>query len=400
MTVHGAKGLEAPIVFLPDTCSAASKPGRGRLVVIGDGELPSGISPPLAWPVKGAARIDVIAAGQDAAKGAEEEEHRRLLYVALTRPRDRLYVTGFEGKRRYPSGCWYDLINQGLADVLVPVGAAGGGNVLRYEARQTAPHDSLREVAAEADEAQPLPEWARRPAPRESSLVMPMAPSRLAPLDTDDAGEPVEVADAVKPSRSVADIGAPSPLTLAGGDRFLRGTLTHALLEHLPSFDQTVWQKTATAFLDLRARTLSPRTRASIAAEALAVLRDPAFADVFGPASQSEVPIVGEIERPSGKGAKLRISGQIDRLVRRDHDVLIIDYKTNRPPPLEVAGIPPAYLYQMASYRLVLSRIYTGLPIRAAILWTDGARLMPIPDEMLDAHAAMLWQLDSARLDG
>ncbi len=400
MTVHGAKGLEAPIVFLPDTCSAASKPGRGRLVAIGDGNLPSGIAPPLVWPVKGASRIDVIGEGQEAVKRAEEEEHRRLLYVALTRPRDRLYVAGFEGQRRHPVGCWYELVTQGLGDVLVPVTSADGSTVLRYEARQTAPHESRREAVAEAIERLPLPAWATRPAPRELSLVMPLAPSRLAPLDTDDAGEPVEVSDAVKPSPSVDDIGAPSPLTLAGGDRFLRGTLTHALLEHLPSFPPERWEQTAAAFLDIRARTLSPRTRASIALETLAVLRDPAFAAVFGPMSQSEVPIVGEIERPTGKGPKLRISGQIDRLVRSDTQVLIIDYKTNRPPPLEVAGIPPAYLYQMASYRLVLSRIYTGLPIRAAILWTDGARLMPIPDEMLDAHAAMLWQLDSARLDG
>ena len=400
MTVHGAKGLEAPIVFLPDTCSAASKPARGKLVAIGEGELPSGIDPPLAWPVKGTSQIDAIADGQDLAKRAEEEEHRRLLYVALTRPRDRLYVAGFEGKRQRPAGCWYDLISQGLGDVLIGATAADGTNVLRYQSVQDAPHEAQREVAADADAARPLPDWATRPAPREASLVMPLAPSRLAPLETDDAGEPVELADARKPGPAAADLGAPSPLVLAGGDRFLRGTLTHALLEHLPTLPMDTWQRAAAAFIELRARTLSPRTRASIVHETLAVLRDPAFAAVFGPDSQAEVPIVGEIANQSGRGQKLRIGGQIDRLVRTDHEVLIIDYKTNRPPPLDAAAIPAAYLYQMASYRLVLSHIFQGLPIRAAILWTDGPRLMPIPDDMLDLHAGLLWKLDGARLDG
>jgi ATP-dependent helicase/nuclease subunit A len=400
MTVHGAKGLEAPIVFLPDTCSAASRQNRSKLVALGDGDLPSGISAPLAWSIKGATALDAIGCGQQIAKRAEEEEHRRLLYVALTRARDRLYVAGFEGKKKRGSDCWYDLVTQGLGDVLTPATSADGDAVLRYEATQTADHEPQRESAAERVTPRPLPAWATRLVPREQSLVMPLAPSRLAPLDTDDAGEPVDVHDATKISPSAADVGAPSPLILAGGDRFLRGTLTHALLEHLPGLPPEAWERAAAAFLKVRAQGLSARTQASIALETLAVLRDPAFAAVFGPDSQPEVPIVGEIENPVRRGPKLRICGQIDRLVRTDHEVVIIDYKTNRPPPREVAGIPAAYLYQMASYRLVLSKIFRGQPIRAAILWTDGPRLMPIPDDLLDSHAALLWKLNQSRLDG
>ena len=79
----------------------------------------------------------------------------------------------------------------------------------------------------------------------------------------------------------------------------------------------------------------------------------------------------------------------------------MIDYKTNRPPPLEVEGIPRAYLYQMAAYRLVLGQIFPDRPVRAAILWTDGPRLMPIPDRHYSRpQAGMLWKLDSGRLDG
>ena len=160
------------------------------------------------------------------------------------------------------------------------------------------------------------------------------------------------------------------------------------------------WERAAVAFLKARAGTLSARTQASIALETMTVLANPEFAAVFGSNSRAEVPIVGEIENPNRKGPRLRISGQIDRLVETDHEVLIVDYKTNRPPPLEAAGIPPAYLYQMASYRLVLSHIFKGKPVRAAILWTDGPRLMPVPDEILDVHAGGLWTLNAARLDG
>ena len=399
MTVHGAKGLEAPIVFLPDTTSAASRQGRASLVKLPADELPSEIDAPLVWPIKGASRLAPVAEGQEAAKRAEAEEHKRLLYVALTRPRDRLYVAGFQGKRKPPADCWYELITQGLGDVLAPAVAADGRPVRRYTASQTAANEPPRDAAMAAITPQPLPAWATRPAPREASLVMPLAPSRLAGLDTDDEGEPVVTAEQVRPAAGAADVVAASPLVLAGGDRFLRGTLTHALLEHLPSLPPTTWEQAAAQFLKARARNLSAHTQASIAAETVRVLRDPAFAAVFGPDSQPEVPIVGEIENPAIRGPVLRIFGQIDRLVRTATEILIIDYKTNRPPPTEVADIPLAYLYQMASYRLILAKIFPKLPVRAAILWTDGARLMAIPDETLDRHEAMLWQLGSSRLD-
>ena len=400
MTVHGAKGLEAPIVFLPDTCSPGAKQKRAKLVATSAQALPSGTAPPLVWTTKGMTTLGAISEGQNVAKRAEEEEHRRLLYVALTRARDRLYIASFENKKTRPADCWYGLIGEGLFDVMKPAMATDGGAVLRYISLQTSEHEKARHDAIEHAPAQVLPAWATRSAPREVTLVMPLAPSRLASLETDDTGEPVELHDTPKTSASAADIGSPSPLTLANGDRFLRGTLTHALLEHLPALPPSTWRRVATEFLKARAGTLSHRTQASIVLEALAVLADPDFAAVFGANSRAEVPIVGEIENPNRKGPRLRIAGQIDRLVETGHEVLIVDYKTNRPPPLEVSGIPAAYLYQMASYRLVLSKIFTGKPVRAAILWTDGPRLMQVPDDVLDAHATQLWTLDAARLDG
>jgi len=111
------------------------------------------------------------------------------------------------------------------------------------------------------------------------------------------------------------------------------------------------------------------------------------------------VPIVAEIPRPQGQGPALRLAGKIDRLVRDLDSILIVDYKTNRPPPEDVADVAEAYLLQLAAYRLAVSRIFSEQRVRAAILWTDGPRIMEIPGDMLDAAQQRLWQLDPANLD-
>src|SRR5882672_9987022 len=89
MTVHGAKGLEADIVILPDTTSVPRASMDASLLYTEHG--------PLYPSAKQDAPQPVLAAKQ-AAEERVLEEHRRLLYVALTRARDRLYVCGFEGK--------------------------------------------------------------------------------------------------------------------------------------------------------------------------------------------------------------------------------------------------------------------------------------------------------------
>jgi ATP-dependent helicase/nuclease subunit A len=410
MTVHGAKGLEAPIVFLPDTCSSATMRKAGKLLALTDDvPRPSGTPAPHVWVVKGTSKLQRVADAQGAADAAEHAEHQRLLYVAMTRPRDRLYVCGYEGKNGRSKGCWYDLIDTGLKADLVDVQLADGTTVQRLEAKQTAPHEVAKIAHATARNALPLPPWATRRAGREANLTMPIAPSRLAPLDADDAGEPLLPVPVTKAAAAAAKAGethepvAPSPRTMTKDSKFLRGTLTHALLEHLPTLPPANWQSAAIRFIAKRGAALSAATRASIVNESLAVLADPTFAAVFGPGSRAEVPLVAEIANPAPKrgSAKstLRVTGQIDRLVVTDHDCLIIDYKTNRPPPLLAEGVPQAYLLQLAAYRLALRQIFPEKRIRAAILWTDGARLMPIAEATLAACEPRLWSQEAAKLD-
>lgn len=392
ITVHGAKGLEAPIVFMPDTCSTSSGGAAGGLLILEDAPRPMTISAPFLWPMKGSKSNALVSEARLQTKQREAAERNRLLYVAMTRPRDRLYIAGFEGSKVRDRDCWYDLITTGLEGMLEPAVDREGRDVLRIQSPQAVPPEKARGTAHAVIEATPLPDWASRPAPREPSLAVPLAPSRLAPLESDEEGDPVE-----RPrgdARRVAEPAPLSPTAQADGQRFLRGTITHALLEHLPGLEPLQWEKAATEFVAVRGADLTKRARASIVAETLAVLRDPAFAPIFGPGSRAEVPIVAELPSIDGKGTVLRVTGQIDRLVVLEGEVLIVDFKTNRPPPHMAVDVAETYLLQLAAYRLAMARIFPDKPVRAALLWTDGPRLMPMPDDMLDAAEARLFALD------
>jgi ATP-dependent helicase/nuclease subunit A len=377
MTVHGAKGLEAPIVFLADTCSTRSAQKGGTLMRL---EVEEGRTPPtaqLVWRVKDAGRLEPVAEAIAAEKSRERHEYHRLLYVAMTRARDRLYVAGFEGRKGRDAGCWYDLIADGLDSHAREAALPDGTSVRRLEKRHEGEHEKPKVTLGASEAAAELPDWARRRAPREDARTIPVAPSRLAPLESEEPALPAP-----------SEPSTYAPRTLAAGNRFLRGTLTHALLQHLPELPPEARAEAGRRFLAAPAHGISSALAADILKEALAVLEDERFAAVFATGSVAEVPIAAEI--PLGSGPPLSLTGQIDRLAVTASEVLIVDYKTNRPPPARIEDVADAYLLQLAAYALALGRIHPGKEIAAALLWTDGPRLMGIPKPMLEAAGRRL----------
>jgi ATP-dependent helicase/nuclease subunit A len=366
MTVHGAKGLQAPIVFLPDTMQVPRHPAR--LLWLDDGRDPR---LPLWCPRK--AFEDTRAAGaREALQAREAQEQNRLLYVALTRAEDRLYICGWHGRQAPPDRCWYNLVRAGLAGIardfafdcraeLREEGWSGTG--LRIEVPQTAAVQAEgRQRERPRGGAAPLPDWSRRAAGAAAARGRPLAPSRP----------------------GGADPAVRTPIGPDDGARFRRGLIIHRLLELLPELPRERRAEACRAFLARPVHGLDAAAQAEIARETLRVLEDPQFALLFARGSRAEVRVAGEIV---GRNGTIVLSGQIDRLVVTDSGVWILDYKTNRPPPKRPEDAPETYLRQMAAYRAVLRRIYGDRPVHCALLWTDGPRLMPLPAWLLDRYS-------------
>jgi ATP-dependent helicase/nuclease subunit A len=379
MTAHGAKGLEAPIVFLPETVSAAG--GRASpLLETEDGGF--------LWCGSKGGDCEASAAARAARDRREADESLRLLYVALTRTRDRLIVAGrvnATAKEENLKGWWgplrdaFDRLGDEVREL--PNGARRYGadpqSPSSSDHAQRRPGDRAASALGNAagspglraDVLRPrmaVPDWALAPPAPEAASPTYAAPSTL----TEDDPAP-----------------APSPLARAGGlGRFRRGNLIHRLLQLLPDLPPQARAVGAERLLAKEAD-LSPEQRAEMAAAALAVLSDPAFADVFAPGSRPEAAVAGTApELPPG----LAVSGRVDRM-RIDSDrVLVVDFKTNRPAPRRIEDVDPAYILQMAVYAAVLRAVFPRRRIEGALVWTDGPRLMPIPEAVMrDALARM-----------
>ena len=352
ITVHGAKGLEAPVVFLPDTCRVPQQ--HERLLWLADGSGGKG-GETLLWPAQAAREDELSTAARDRARERRRQEYHRLLYVAMTRAEDRLYVCGWETRQGRGEGCWYDLVRSAMESMAEQVALEDDRRGLRYVSPQEAEPKESRAEEAGVGRPPPLPRWAREaPAPE------PLPPKPLAPSAPEE------------------DVPARSPLGAGNGKGFSRGRLVHRLLELLPELAPERRAEAAQRFLASPAHGLRAAEQAEIAAETLAVLEDPAFAPLFGPGSRAEVALAGVV---GGRA----ISGQVDRLLIGGRDVLVVDYKSNRPPPLGEQEVPRAYLKQMAAYRALLRLIYPTRKVRCALLWTDGPRLMGLSETALNA---------------
>jgi ATP-dependent helicase/nuclease subunit A len=362
LTVHGAKGLEAPVVFLPDTTQLPNQPDT--LMWTEPGGLP-------IWCPRRDLAVPFFTAEKRGLRARHLQEYRRLLYVALSRAQDRVYICGWQTRETAVEESWYSLCRTGLAESASPFAfdttALIGADGWRGEGLRLASPQAVQPVrdnpTTTTSSARPLPVWVKEPPPAEPDPPRPLAPSR--PSET----EPPTF----------------SPLAVAGRDRFKRGLLVHRLLQSLPELPVGEREAAAQRFLASPAHGLTVEEQAAIRRDTLAVLNHPDFALLFGPGSQAEVPIVGLVSLTTG--ASQVLSGQIDRLVIAEGRVLIVDYKTLRPPPAIDAEVPPLFLRQLSAYRAALARIYPDREIRCALLWTDGPRLMPISPDLLAGYS-------------
>jgi ATP-dependent helicase/nuclease subunit A len=366
MTVHGAKGLQAPLVIVPDTSGLPMDDGS---IVWADDAVTARDVP--LWAPRKEFRCAALDRLRAAGRQRQMEEHNRLLYVALTRAEDRLLVCGWQ-TRSVKNECWHSLVQRGFEAAGAerePFGA-WAGDVLRLRSVQSVPAE-IPAAPAQAEHAGDLPAWIGSapawlpaPPPLEPPRPMPLAPSRPEGVELG----PVPAAESPLADRSI------------GGDRFRRGQLVHSLLQHLPSVAAEVRWDAAVGFLDKPGHGLPAGEAERIADEVLAVMAHPDLAPLFGPDSRAEVPLTGIV-------ADTVVGGLVDRLVVLPDRVLVADFKTNRRPPVRVADTPVMYLRQMASYRAVLQAVFPNHTVQCALIWTRGARVAILPDEMLDSHA-------------
>ena len=347
MTVHGAKGLEADIVILPDTTGFPEMPwSKGHLLYPDERTI--------LFPASGSDEPTAVTAAKEKVQHEMLGEHRRLLYVALTRARDRLYVCGFQNSRAPNEDSWYRLAETAARELGVPLArGALTGHSFGHMDETRAAEDFVRQDSV----ARPaMPAWIARTAPREHVI-----PRLIRPSDALDLPEPATL----------------SPL--ARDQRFKRGNVVHALLARLPEVTPEKRQAAALAYAEANG------FGEELVAETMAVLNHPEFSAAFGETSRAEVAFLAALPE-FGSGAQ--VNGRIDRLAVTDDEILIVDFKTNRPPPACEDDVSRVYLAQMALYRAAAGRIFPGRRIACALLWTDGPVLMRLSDDLLDRQLA------------
>ncbi|MFM2371205.1 MAG: hypothetical protein RIS85_927, partial [Pseudomonadota bacterium] len=355
MTVHGSKGLQAPIVILADAADDPdASPPRGLELL--EQVLDTRRKVPLP-SLRKEEKAPAVLEAEAEAKRAEREEHWRLLYVAMTRAEEALFIAGAKGKRsrkgagELPEDSWYARLE--------PLFAEDGW-------REDALWGGIKLIGG--------------PAPFSKAGLAPVKPERLVL----PAGLLVPVGPEPRPPRPLApsalgEDDAPDPPALSGPMAMLaarRGTLLHRLIERLPDLPAQQRRDAGLAWLDGAAAEFDPVDRAGMVDAALAVLEHPDWSDVFGADSLAEVPLAAVV------GGRV-ISGTVDRLVIGQNRIRIVDFKTARRPPVSFAEIPQAYVRQMAAYVAALEAIHPGLPVEAALLYTHTPQLFVVPDDVI-----------------
>ena len=353
MTVHGAKGLQAPIVILADATRDPNENRKDRF----EWEWQEGVKLPLFRP-RNDEIVEPLTAAVAAEEARERKEHWRLLYVAMTRAEEQLFIGGAMSRKQAKKGelsadCWHSAVAQALGALGERPDADGALHYSRDDPSLRPPRDASSKLAVAPVS---IPEWLHQKAPEEAHPPRPLTPSSLG---RDDVSEP--------------------PPNAAMKDAAERGKLLHALFERLPETERGLRESAALSWLEHSAGVADSAVRASLVADALAVIDDGSFADVFKRDALAEAPIAGVING-------LVISGTVDRLIVTEHEVLVVDFKTGRRVPNSPQACARAHLRQMSAYAAVLGDIFPNHVVRAGLLYTSGPVLHILPNDLMEAH--------------
>ncbi|MFM9828206.1 MAG: double-strand break repair helicase AddA [Sphingomonas sp.] len=353
MTVHGAKGLQAPLVILADSLVDPALAPRSLLQWQPD-PLPEPF--PIFRP-KGPEQAPVLA--ELMAKAAERDmaEHWRLFYVAATRAEERLVIAGALGPKArgvQPEASWYAAADRALSALGVP---QEPGEARVYCGETPAKPVARKPDRSPAVQQQALPVWAKAPAPAEARPPRPLAPSSLG---SDDLGE----APPTEAMRAAAD----------------RGRWMHALFQRLPDIAADKRRGAAVAWLTGAGGLIDEAAIESIVADVVRALDDPRFAELFVSDALAEAPIAAVLADGTV------VSGTVDRLLVGPEVIRVIDFKTGRRTPERAESVPAYHLRQMAAYVAALRVIFPGRAVVASLLYTSVPIVLELPQSLLDRY--------------
>ncbi len=374
MTIHGAKGLEAPIVFLADIGLRPNRTKLGKLVQLGR-SVAQDVPPLPVWSTGSKGDPTSVETAKADAVAKQTEEHNRLLYVALTRAMNRLVICGIQKDGKAPDGSWYQMIEQGLAasepglqDMTLP----DGTRLRRFKVTEELPQAETQAVPPAA--AVIIPDWALRAPPHAVESIPPLSPSNA--LGAADARD--------RPTDGPYLVEAAAA-----------GRMAHMLLQLLPDVPTEQRAERATLMCAAKTSGLPEARRAELISQVLDVIASPRMAGLFVSGSMAEVAIAGAITLASGETRQ--VQGQIDRLAVSATRVILADYKTAARPPRTADQMPMSIVAQLAIYRDLVTRLYPGRTVEVQVIYTADMSVLAPSNAAMDAALAIIGQPDIAQ---
>jgi len=360
MTVHGAKGLQAPLVILANATFDPERKRSNSLNIQDPMEKDRKVDYPVV-PVRKSEQHGLLKSYVDVANGLDMQEHWRLLYVAMTRAEEHLVIGGVLGPAAAdgpPQDSWYSKVETALDGLHCDWVAHDGWGAQKTYAPIpfSAPAGQIDQPYNHGDDDVTLPAWIEDKAPIETRPPRPLSPSSTGP---DDAKSP-----------------PPSP---AMQDAARRGLLLHSLFQHLPDVLPENRSEMAHKWLEKQKNIRSKSDREELIQHVSRVLEMPGWEHLFSDKALAEAPIAAVVNDNV-------VSGVVDRLLVEEDRILVVDYKTARAVPDTEKAVPLAYKRQMASYAFALQKIFPDRQVSAALLYSHAPKLMLLSDAAIERH--------------